>query len=175
MSMSDYSIQLTDQDGEITLTRQDLLNYTGPANVIAAALMIRVCHHAFGLLSPGQPVRRRQLYWTLGFPGPGLVDCVEMISHAVREGRCLQKPVTDHPYAPMSLGGQFLFDIAYQGKCLRLWPSPAIFDDEFRENVRHWQEQPASVERDAYLHYKARKVEQLLKTPAEALFEVQWL
>ena len=32
------------------------------------------------LLSPEEPVQRRELYWRLGFPGPGMVDCVEVES-----------------------------------------------------------------------------------------------
>ena len=87
--MSELTVTVRDQDGDITLTRQDLLKYTTNANVIAAALMIRVSRYAFSLLSPQQPVMRRELYWSLGFPGPGIVDCVEILSHAVREGRCL--------------------------------------------------------------------------------------
>lgn len=32
------------------------------------------------LLSPEEPAQRRELYWRLGFPGPGMVDCVEVES-----------------------------------------------------------------------------------------------
>ncbi len=173
--MKEYSIQLQDQDGVITLTRQDLLNYTGYGNVIAAALMIRVCKVAFDHLSPDQPVNRRQLYWSLGFCGPGILDCIEMISMAIREGRCLQKPVLDHPYAPMSLGGQFVFDITYQNRTLRIWPDADIFDDEFRHQVATWQDMPLTESRQAFLDYKQRKVEQILDAPSDRLFTIQWL
>lgn len=173
--MTEYTIELADQDGIIRLTRQDLLNYTGYGNVIAAALMIRVCRHAFDLLSPGEPVARRELYWTLGFNGPGILDCVELVSHAVREGRCLQKPMLDHPEAPMSIGGQFVFDITYRGMTLRLWPNPTIFDDEFRRQVSTWQVHPDAEARAAFLAYKDGKVAQLLSEPVDSLFTTQWL
>lgn len=173
--MEKYQLTLKDQDGKITLSRQDLLNYTGPANLIAATLMIRLCHHTFSLLSPGQPVERRKLYWTLGFPGEGILDCVELVSHAVREGRCLQKPELYHPEAPMSLGGQFVFDITYREKTVRIWPSADVFDDEFRDQVSRWQEQAPSKERQKYLHYKQSKAKQILEEPAESLFQYQWL
>lgn len=171
--MIEYSIQLQDQDGIITLNRYDLLKYTGYGNVIAAALMIRVCKTAFDRLSPGVPVNRRALYWTLGFCGPGILDCVEMVSMAVREGRCLQKPMFDHPEAPLSIGGQFVFDISYQDRGIRIWPSATIFDDEFRQQVSNWQELSDSAGRQAFLAYKARKVEQILSEHHATLFTVK--
>lgn len=171
--MNEYYIQLLDQDGIITLDRHDLLKYTGYGNVIAAALMIRVCKTAFERLSPGSPVNRRALYWTLGFCGPGILDCVEMISMAVREGRCLQKPMVNHPDAPWSIGGQFVFDISYQDRAIRIWPSAKIFDDEFRQQVSTWQEHPESPERQAFLAYKEHKVGQILSEPETTLFTIQ--
>ncbi len=174
--MNEAYITVTDQDGDITLRREDLLKYTTKANVIAAALMIRVCRLAFSLLSPDSPVKRRELFWTLGFPGDGLVDCVEMISHAVREGRCLQKPEHNHPAAPMSLNGQMLFTIGYRGKTLQVWPDAAVFDDEFRHMVATWQEKAEDTKgRDAYLHYKDQKVSQIMSMPDEALLHTRWL
>jgi hypothetical protein len=168
-------IAVRDQDGEVRISREDLLKYTTQANVIAAALMIRVCRFAFPLLSPGAPPMRRRLYWRLGFPGAGLVDCVEMISHAAREGRCLQQPVTDHPAAPFSLDGQFVFDIAYEGRTLRLWPDAAVFDDEFRAQVGAWQDAPEGPERQAFLDYKAGKVREIMSLPDEVLLHHEWL
>lgn len=175
-AMTEPFITVRDQDGELVVRRDDLLKYTTQANVIAAALMIRVCALAFRLLSPDEVIHRRKLFWTLGFPGAGLVDCVEMISHAVREGRCLQQPVFDHPDAPFSLNGQLLFGIAYEGKRLHLWPDRGIFDDEFREQVSTWQEADAATPgRDAYLAYKARKVTTLMSLPEETLLHYRWL
>ena len=52
--------------------------------------------------------------------GPGLMDCVELLSHAVRENRCLCQPITNHPHAPFSLNGQFVFDISYRGKTVQI-------------------------------------------------------
>ncbi|AWB35018.1 hypothetical protein [Orrella marina] len=171
--MNEYSVTVCDQDGIITLTREDLLKYTGYGNVIAAALMIRVCKAAFDRLSPSEPVNRRELYWTLGFCGPGILDCVEMISLAIREGRCLQKPMLDHPQAPMSIGGQFVFDITYRNRSVRIWPDARIFDDEFREQVANWQDKPVSEERQAFLEYKHRKVSQILNEPESTLFTIE--
>lgn len=173
--MQEYVVQIQDQDGVIEITRQDLLNYTGYGNVIAAALMIRVCRHAFQLLSPDEPVNRRELYWALGFCGPGILDCVELVSHAVREGRCLQKPILNHPHAPASLGGQFVFDVMYRDRAVRLWPAKELFDDEFRQQVSTWQEQDGSDARQAFLDYKERKVKEILSYSEESLFTVEWL
>lgn len=167
-------ITVTDQDGDIRLTREDLLKYATQANVIAAALMIRVCRLAFSQLSPQSPVQRRKLYWRLGFPGPGLVDCVEIISHAVREGRCLQQPITNHPHAPFSLNGQFVFEITYNQKTIQIWPDASIFDDEFRTQVSTWQEKPASQQRQAFLDYKTLKVQQIMTLPEEKLLHFTW-
>jgi len=157
-----HTVLVADQDGVLEIGPDDLLKYTTRANVIAAALMIRVAQLGFRLLSPDEPVQRRELYWRLGFPGPGLVDCVEMLSHAVRENRCLCHPVTNHPHAPLSLNGQFVFEISYRGKTVQIWPDASVFDDEFRQQVGTWQNAPDSQQRQAFLNYKAGKVEQIL-------------
>ena len=49
--MTEPCITVQDQDGLITLSRADLLKYTGPANPIAAALMLRLCVYAFARLA----------------------------------------------------------------------------------------------------------------------------
>lgn len=67
-----------DQDGVIEIGPADFIKYVSHANAIAAALMARVA--GLRLLSPEEPVQRRELYWRLGFPGPGMVDCVEVES-----------------------------------------------------------------------------------------------
>lgn len=169
-------LTLWDQDGEITVSRTDLLKYASQANVIAAALMIRVCSLAFRLLSPEKPVRRRELYWTLGFPGAGLVDCVEMVSHAVRDGRCLQKPVFGHPEAPLSLNGQMVFGVAYQGRQIQIWPDASVFDDRFRKEVAEWQEADEKTPgRDAFLAYKEKKVREIMELSDDDLLHSRWL
>lgn len=167
-------IIMSDQDGLIELTRKDLLKYSTQANVIAAALMIRVSSFAFNLLSPQGPVERRKLFWRLGFPGPGILDCVELISHAVRESRCLQQPVYNHPDAPFSVDGQFLFEISYDNKTIVVWPDKDVFDDEFRTQVRTWQDELPSAERQAFLDYKAKKVEQIMTLPDDKLLHYTW-
>ena len=68
------------QDGVIEIGPADFINYASRANAIAAALMARVAGLGLRLLSPEEPVQRRELYWRLGFPGPGMVDCVEVES-----------------------------------------------------------------------------------------------
>ena len=62
----------------IEIGAADFIKYASRANAIAAALMARVA--GLRLLSPEEPVQRRELYWRLGFPGPGMVDCVEVES-----------------------------------------------------------------------------------------------
>jgi hypothetical protein len=175
-TMNEPVLALLDQDGEILVSRADLLKYTGNANANAAALMTRVCALAFRLLSPEKPVKRRELHWTLGFPGAGLVDCVEMLSHAVREGRCLQKPAFNHPEAPFSLNGQMLFDIAYQGRHIQIWPDASVFDDAFRQEVAAWQEADEHAPgRSAFLRYKEDKVREIMTLPEEDLLHSRWL
>lgn len=175
--MQECSVTVSDRDGEIVLTREDLLKYATKENVIASALMIRLCRFAFGLLSPQEPVRRRELYWQVGFPGPGILDCVEMVSRAVREGRCLQNPTLTHPDtdAPTSLVGSFLFEINYRSKTLVVWPDRSVFDDEFRSQVSIWQaEEEGSEGYRSYLEYKEKKVQQIMAMPDEALFHSVW-
>ena len=73
-----HIVRAADQDGVIEIGPADFIKYASHANAIAAALMARVA--GLRLLSPEEPVQRRELYWRLGFPGPGMVDCVEVES-----------------------------------------------------------------------------------------------
>ena len=98
-----------------------------------------------------------------------------LLSRAVRENRCLCQPVTCHPHAPFSLGGQFVFEISYRGRAVQIWPSLQVFDDEFRQQVRAWQDAPDSPGRQAYLAWKARKVAQILGLPEEKLLRAVML
>ena len=73
-----HIVRVADQDGVIEIGPADFIKYASHANAIAAALMARVA--GLRLLSPEEPMQRRELYWRLGFPGPGMVDCVEVES-----------------------------------------------------------------------------------------------
>lgn len=73
-----HIVRAADQDGVIEIGPADFIKYASHANAIAAALMARVA--GLRLLSPEEPAQRRELYWRLGFPGPGMVDCVEVES-----------------------------------------------------------------------------------------------
>lgn len=73
-----HIVRVADQDGVIEIGTADFIKYASHANAIAAALMARVA--GLRLLSPEEPVQRRELYWRLGFPDPGMVDCVEVES-----------------------------------------------------------------------------------------------
>ncbi|MFB2830930.1 hypothetical protein ACE1BS_15185 [Aeromonas jandaei] len=153
------------------------MKYATKENIIASALMIRLCRFAFSKLSPQEPVRRREIYWQVGFPGPGILDCVEMVSHAVRDGRCLQNPTLNNidADAPASLVGNFLFEIGYRGKTLVVWPDKSVFDNEFRSQVATWQvAEEESEGYSAYLEYKAKKVRQIMTTPNDELFNFVW-
>lgn len=78
ISAGSHIVRVADQDGVIEIGPADFMKYASHANAIAAALMARVA--GLRLLSPEEPAQRRELYWRLGFPGPGMVDCVEVES-----------------------------------------------------------------------------------------------
>lgn len=165
---------LRDKDGDIHLSYADLLKYCTYANVIAAALMLRVSAKAFALLSPGEPVWRRELTWRIGFPGGGILDCLEMISHAVREGRCLQDTDMPSEGSPLALPGHFIFKIGYRGKTATIIPSAEIFNDEFRAAVLRWQDAEGDAPgRAAYLAYKKGIADRILSLPDEVLFRAR--
>ena len=75
-----HIVRVADQDGVIEIGPADFIKYASHANAIAAALMARMAGLGLRLLSPEEPVQWRELYWWLGFPGPGMVDCVEVES-----------------------------------------------------------------------------------------------
>ena len=78
ISAGSHIVRVADQDGVIEIGPADFMKYASHANAIAAALMARVA--GLRLLSPEEPAQQRELYWRLGFPGPGMVDCVEVES-----------------------------------------------------------------------------------------------
>lgn len=78
ISAGSHIVRVADQDGVIEIGPADFIKYASHANAIAAALMARVA--GLRLLSPEEPAQRRELYWRLGFPDPGMVDCVEVES-----------------------------------------------------------------------------------------------
>lgn len=82
ISAGSHIVRVADQDGVIEIGPADFIKYASRANAIAAALMVRVAGLGLRLrlLSPEEPAQRRELYWRLGFPGPGMVDCVEVES-----------------------------------------------------------------------------------------------
>ena len=75
-----HIVRVANQDGVIEIGPADFIKYVSHVNAIAAALMARVAGLGLRLLSPEEPVQWRELYWWLGFPGPGMVDCVEVES-----------------------------------------------------------------------------------------------
>lgn len=109
-------------------------------------------------------------------PDTDLVDRVEMLSHAVREGRCLQRPVLDHPSAPLSVNGHMLFTLHYRGSPCVVWSDAGVFHDEFRRQMPAWQKAAENCSaRNEFLLYKDQKVERIMSLPDAELLRREWL
>ena len=167
----EYLIILQDKDGIITYTRHDLLKYTGYSNIIAAALMIRVLDFAINKLNIEETPKRTVFIWKIGFLEDGILDCIEMLTKAVSQNRCVSDTTYHIDEAPRAINGFFTFAVTYKNKTVEIFPSKEIFNQEFLQQVLLWQEKTENTKgKKEYIEFKQNIVNKLLETPSENLF-----
>ncbi|TIH20198.1 hypothetical protein D0S45_02320 [Marinifilum sp. JC120] len=161
---------------EIPVTRESFIHYSGPSQVIATALMLRLFCTAINDLSPGRVPERSDITALTAFPGQGIKDCIEYVTR----GKTLHEggleidsdamPPAPHKAAP-ALVGRFYFEVEIRGKRNGYWPKDGIFTDHFREMVTKWQDGKGSAEDEAaYQQFKQEIISKLLGTPEGQLF-----
>lgn len=149
-------LTVRESEGLITYTREDLIRYAGHGHVIASGLIMRLFDRAFRDLSPEKPPMRRELHVLSAFPGLGVRDGIELVTHAVTDGRFkldLDAGGSDAPPSP--IGGRMYFEVSYQGRTFAYTLRPDLFNDEWREKVAAYQKGATDVEMHArYVAYK---------------------
>ncbi|MCC7049847.1 MAG: hypothetical protein IT562_24280 [Alphaproteobacteria bacterium] len=167
-------LPLSDGGALIAIDRGHLLAFAGPDQIVATALMFRLYDHAIADLSPGVPPQRRRIATLVAFPGPGILDCVEMVTRA-REGDRLTVATEAGPSdAPPALLGRFYFEIAMEGRRRAYWPMPGYFTADFLDRVRRFQDGAGTAAEQAdYQAFKHELVGRLIGAPYGRLFHAR--
>lgn len=164
-------VVVRDQDGMVAIGRDDLVRYAGPGQIVATALCLRLFARAFADLSPEEPPHRDDIRVLVGFPGAGILDCVEMITRARTRDRLTVDPEAGPPDAPAAIVGRFYFEIAVGSRASGYWLADGYFTDAFVDQIRRHQDgQGTREELAAYQIAKHTVIGRLLGAPDDALF-----
>jgi|GEM_PF-103808 len=159
------------EGAEIVIGHDDLLKYTGRKNIVAAALTYRLMKWMFSVLSPDEPPERSNLFFRVAFGGPGIIDCLEMVTRAQSENRLMVDPYCALEEAPKAIGGHFYFEASYGEQFCSAHPKAEIFPPDFIECVCLYQDGGGTAtEQAAYLRMKENFAAKMLMMPIEALF-----
>jgi len=158
---------------QIPVTREQLLYYAGPSQVIASALVFKLFCTALEQLSPAFIPERTDITVLTAFPGAGVVDCIEYITRARTsdDGRLAIDTSAGPDQAPAAFGGRFYFEVAISEHRRGYWPRQGIFDKTFVDMVSRYQEGNGSPEEEtAYQLYKQNLTGRLLGSSGAELF-----
>lgn len=171
MSVPLQFLAVRDQDGMVAIGRDDLVRYAGPGQIVASALCLRLFDRAFEDLSPGAVPHRDDIRVLVGFPGEGILDCVEMITRARTRGRLTIDTRAGPAETPPAPVGRFYFEVAIGARRRGYRLADGFFTPEFVELVtRHQDGAGTPAERDVYQRAKHDLVGRLLGAPDQALF-----
>lgn len=171
MSVPVQFVSVRDQDGVVAIGRDDLVRYAGPGQIVATALCLRLFARAFADLSPHEPPHRDAIRVMVAFPGPGILDCVEMVTRAGTRGRLTVDTEAGPPQAPPALVGRFYFEIAIGAAACGYWLADGYFTEAFVGQVRRHQDGEGTPEElAAYQIAKHALIGRLLGAPDDALF-----
>lgn len=164
-------LTVRDQDGLVAIGRDDLVRYAGPGQIVATALCFRLFARAFADLSPAEPPYRDSIRVLVGFPGPGILDCIEMITRARTRDRLTIDTDAGPPEALPAIIGRFYFEIAV-GTAVRGYRlAEGYFTEAFVEQIRRHQDGQGTIaELAAYQTAKHVLIGRLLGAADEALF-----
>ena len=169
-----HMLRVAHQGTEIAIGHDDLLRHTTGKNVVAAALCYRMMNWMFSALSPESPPERSRLLFRIAFDGPGIIDCLELVTGAKSDRRIRFDPHCAPPDAPPAPAGQFYFDASYGDRSCSAYPDRSVFPPSFVDQVRRFQDGGGTAaEQSAYQHMKEGFAAQILKTPVDSLFRTR--
>lgn len=157
----------------IPVTREQLICYAGPSQVIATALMFRLFGRALADLAPEGPPERTDISVLTAFPGPGILDCIEYITRARTQDmrRLIVDTEAGPREAPLSVEGRFYFEIQVGHRRRGYWPVEGYFDRTFLEMVGRYQDGTADAKAEAdYQAFKQHLIGRLLGCSEKELF-----
>jgi hypothetical protein len=171
--MTDKFIAVRENSEILEFSPASLYAYCGPAQIIASALMFRLFERAFRDLSPQSPPDRKDIRFLAGFPGTGIVECVELVTRirTRRPERFTVRPEAAPPEAPAAISGFLYFEVQIKDQRRGYWPPPELFDNTFRKNAGLYQNGGGTPEEQAaYLAYKKQLSAAILRSPPETFF-----
>ncbi|OKL43861.1 hypothetical protein [Pseudovibrio exalbescens] len=170
----DHSIKLKEGDLPLSFSRNDLIAYAGPDEIIATALMFNMFRFAFSKLArDGELLERNRVKVQLGFPGPGVKDCVELVLRGLTRNAANVTEVTENlpEEAPLALVGRFYYEFEYEDRRIGLWPKEGFFTDEFREMVITFQPRKGSDEEQRkFQEFKDDLIRRIMSAGEDNLF-----
>ncbi|WP_068086144.1 hypothetical protein [Polycladidibacter stylochi] len=170
----DRNIKLREADLPLTFSRNDLISYAGPDQIIATALMLNMFRFALSKLTDGNELaERNKIKVQVGFPGPGIKDCIELVLRGfTRNADNVTIKTEGLPEeAPLALVGRFYFEFEYNGRRIGLWPQNEIFNDEFRTMVSTFQPRKGTAEeQQAFQKFKQDFIAKVMNAGEENLF-----
>lgn len=167
-------VRIRDNDGEIAIGRDDLIRFAGPEQVVASALCLRLFGLALPQLSPDGVPSRDSVRVLTAFPGPGMIDGIEMITRARSRGALVIDPQAAPPEAPPAGIGRFYFAVSVGENARGYSLAPGLFSPDFLSQVARFQEGAGSaVERAGYMAAKHELIGRLLGLPDETLWRSQ--
>jgi hypothetical protein len=167
------TIKLLDDGMLVEFGWPQIFAYLGYRNIIASALTARLFRRAFEDLAPTGPADRDELFLLTAFPGPGILEAVELVTRVPTRhpDRLVIDKNAGPAGAPLAPNGRFYFELQVGQNRRGYWPPEAIFDDLFRDMVKRYQTGGGTEEEQLqYRTFKQNKAEEILGWPEEELF-----
>lgn len=165
-------IKIRDYDDVLRIAHQNLLNYTGYGNLVAAALVYRLFEIGIEALSPDGPPDRRSFVIRSAFNGPGVLDGIEYVTRARSEDRLIIEPEIGPGHAPSSPFGRFYFELYLRNRGCALVLKDGFFTPDFAAQVQQYLDgNQTPAQRADYRQAREKLADRILTAPADDLFD----
>ncbi len=176
----DNFLSIMDRDTLLNISYEDMIKYHGRLHIGGVAIAFKVLQLGFSILSPGVIPSRGKFDFAsgLGESATGILDGVEMVTRARSLGKMRADTSLEHripaPEAPN--GGNFYFELGYDGKILALSLKDGLVPEVFIELSRR----AMARQLDSQGHTRLQEVKEelaaaLMSGSAENLFNYEVL
>ncbi len=163
-------ITVSEGGREVVFTLDDCFRYHGRGAVGGVVLGFRLLQRLAEIISPQQPLNRRDIALFSSFPGLGVRDVLELITRMVSEQRITVDVNFQHSDIPAGVRGSFYFRFSYQGQCVELAPIKGAPSEAFIAAGRACKQQNASeATLQRFEKEKIMLANTLLTQPAKAV------
>ena len=125
-------LTITDIDGPIELTFEDLIKYHGTRSICGLTVGYTALRVVWQKLSPNAPVNRDLTSIVTAFPGPGARDAFEMVTRAVsREQYEVATNFTHGPMIAEAAKGAYWFKFTIDQNSIEIGLKPDMVPKDF--------------------------------------------